>query len=71
MYRIINETEGIEIRIDEDELNIVDDIYIDTRYPSGLGLLPSGFPTKEVATEVLKIAKRIYDKVFFYLNRDE
>jgi len=72
LYRIINETaEGIEIRIDEDELNIVDDIYIDTRYPSGLGLLPSGFPTKEVATEVLEIAKRIYDKVFLSLNRDE
>ena len=72
LYRIINETaEGIENRIDEDELNIVDDIYIDMRYPSGLGLLPSGFPTKEVATEVLEIAKRIYDKVFLYLNRDE
>lgn len=71
LFGIINENKEIDIDIDENTLNMVDDIYIDTRYPSGLGLLPSGFPSKEMAAEVLKIAKNVYDNVFLYLNRDE
>ncbi|MFQ5842630.1 MAG: HEPN domain-containing protein [Thermodesulfobacteriota bacterium] len=37
-----------------------DAVYIDTRYPSGIGLLPSGFPTKEDAQGLLKIAEKVY-----------
>ncbi|WDN87057.1 hypothetical protein BuS5_00025 [Desulfosarcina sp. BuS5] len=61
LYGIINEKIELKFTIDEDHLNLIDDIYIDTRYPSGLGLLPSGFPSKEEAIEVLNIAKNIYD----------
>lgn len=69
LFGIITENIELEFKIDEDALNLVDDIYIDTRYPSGLGLLPSGFPSKEEAAEVLKIAKNIYDNVLLYLGR--
>ena len=69
LYGIINEKIELEFAIDEDDLNHIDDIYIDTRYPSGLGLLPSGFPSKEEAFEVLNIARNIYDNIFLYLSR--
>ncbi|UCF84377.1 MAG: HEPN domain-containing protein [Desulfobacteraceae bacterium] len=70
LFGVITENIELEFKIDEDALNLVDDIYIDTRYPSGLGLLPSGFPSKEEAAEVLKIAKNIYDNVLLYLGRE-
>ncbi len=70
LFGIITENIELGYKIDENSLNLVDDIYIDTRYPSGLGLLPTGFPSKEEAAEVLKIAKDIYAKVILYLNRE-
>jgi len=39
---------------------VEDNTYADTRYPGSFGLLPSGFPTKEQAREILKIAERVY-----------
>jgi HEPN domain-containing protein len=54
------EEAGISLSLDEDELDLLDAVYIDTRYPSGIGLLPSGFPTKEDAYGLLKIAEKVY-----------
>ena len=59
---LVMEEAGISINLGEDELDLVDAVYIDTRYPSGLGLLSSGFPTKEDAREILVIAEKIYKK---------
>jgi HEPN domain-containing protein len=59
---LVMEEAGISLNLDEDELDLVDAVYIDTRYPSGLGLLPSGYPTREDAREILRIAERIYDE---------
>jgi HEPN domain-containing protein len=42
---LVMEEAGISLNLDEDELDLVDAVYIDTRYPSGLGLLPFGFPS--------------------------
>ncbi len=70
LFGFITENLELGFEIDEDALNLVDDIYIDTRYPSGLGLLPAGFPSKEEADEVLRIAKKIYVNVLLYLNRE-
>jgi len=70
LFGIITENLELGFEIDEDALNLVDDIYIDTRYPSGLGLLPTGFPSQEEANEVLKIAKKVYDNVLLYLDKE-
>jgi len=66
LFGIISENIELELNIDESTLNLVDDIYIDTRYPSGIGLLPSGLPSKDEAVEVLNIAQKIYDQVRLY-----
>ena len=57
---LVTEEAGISLRLDEDELDLVDAVYIDTRYPSGLGLLLSGFPTREDARDILRIAEKVY-----------
>lgn len=62
LHSLVTEEAGISLTPYEDELDLVDAVYIDTRYPSGLGLLPSGFPTKEDAKEILGIAEKLYDE---------
>ena len=50
----------LKIELSSDiELNKIDDIYIDSRYPNSIGLLPTGFPTTENANEIFLIAKKI------------
>jgi len=64
---LVMEEAGTSLNLDEDELDLVDAVYIDTRYPSGLGLLPSGFPTREDAREILRIAERVYNETSEHL----
>jgi HEPN domain-containing protein len=69
LYGIVCEKVTPGIKLDDNNLNLIDDIYIETRYPRGLGLLPSGFPTKETAMEVLKITQSIYDNTLELLSK--
>lgn len=57
------------IIVDDDELNLIDDVYIDSRYPNELGLLPDGFPTSEQAEKVYNIAENIFNQVHQILSR--
>ena len=49
--------------ITADELDFIDDVYIDTRYPSNFGLLPSGFPKKTEANFLFAIAEKSYGAI--------
>jgi HEPN domain-containing protein len=46
LYGIILES-GILITIDENILAEINDVYIETRYPPDLGLMPNGIPSEE------------------------
>ena len=35
------------LQFELDELRMIDEIYIDSRYPADIGLLPGGFPNQE------------------------
>lgn len=61
LYGLIKEL--ISIDVDLAILTDLDDLYIESRYPGELGLLPGGKPTLEDAREFFEIAKRIYDQV--------
>jgi HEPN domain-containing protein len=63
LHSLLAEKTRISLAITEDELDLVDAVYIDARYPSGIGLLPSGFPTKDDARELLQIAEKTYREV--------
>ena len=54
--------------IDQDELGLLDDIYIDSRYPGEIGLMPNGFPSKSDAKNVLRITEKVYHSVSQYFN---
>jgi HEPN domain-containing protein len=60
LQSLLKETSPESFLATEDALDLVDAVYIDTRYPSGIGLLPSRFPTKEDAQELLRIAEEVH-----------
>jgi len=59
---IIEEHIGVSFVVQKNELDMIDLVYIDTRYPSGLGLLPSGFPTDKEAKKCVESAEKVYSE---------
>jgi HEPN domain-containing protein len=68
LHSLLKENSPISLSVTEDELDLVDAVYIDSRYPSGIGLLPSGFPTKEDARELLRIAEQVHAETALRLS---
>ncbi len=60
LYSLITENTDITLPVTGDELDFTDDVYIDTRYPGNLALLPSGFPGKDEARLLFDIAEKLY-----------
>ena len=46
--------------VSQDMLDLLDDLYIDARYPGEMGLLPAGIPTIEEAAEVYRFALTLH-----------
>jgi len=46
-----------------DMLTDLDDLYIESRYPGDLGLLPHGKPTKDESSEFFEFAQSVFDMV--------
>ena len=53
-----------EFEIDEEILLVLDDLYIDARYPGDFGLLPDGMPSLEHAKKFYRFAEDVY----FYVS---
>jgi HEPN domain-containing protein len=68
LIRIYGIIEGV-ISINEDMLAKLNEIYIDVRYPAGMGLLPDGVPTVEEAKGFVKFAKSLYQLVLNSLSK--
>jgi len=52
-------------------LDALNDLYIDSRYPGDMGLLPYGKPTLEDAKEFYEFAKSVFDRVCGILDIDK
>ncbi len=52
---------------------MLDDLYIDARYPGDFGLLPNGQPTLENAKEFYEFAEKVFVKIcdLIGMNKDE
>ncbi|WP_456324126.1 HEPN domain-containing protein [Desulfonauticus submarinus] len=60
---------GITFRgIDENILLEVNEVYIDSRYPCEVGLMPYGLPSLEKVKEFYILAKKIYKQIVKKLN---
>jgi HEPN domain-containing protein len=57
-----------EINVSDDDLGLLSSIYIQSRYPSELGLLPSGIPTRKDAEHVFNIASQIFSEIKSHLK---
>jgi HEPN domain-containing protein len=53
----------LEVDTDPNLIPMLDKLYIDSRYPGDLGLLPEGKPTPEYSKSFHDFAERIYEKV--------
>jgi len=54
---MINEIK--DLGIDEKKLMVINEVYIDSRYPGDLGLMPDGMPTNEQVKEFIKYVNEI------------
>lgn len=57
---------GIDVNIEQ--LNIIDEIYIDFRYPTAIGLLPDGFPSLKKAKEIFDMTSSIIEEILNYFE---
>lgn len=53
----------LEIEPDPVLIPMLDKLYIDSRYPGDLGLLPEGKPTPEYSDKFHILAKNMYEKI--------
>lgn len=70
--KTLSERVGIDLSScdhSEDYLHLLDELYIESRYPGDFGLLPNGKPTLEDAQEFYAFAKSIYTTVQNTLNQ--
>lgn len=59
----------IELHVDQEIFDQLNELYIDSRYPMDLGLLPEGKPSKEIAEKFFNIATEIHEKIREYLAK--
>lgn len=52
-------SQHIDSKISLEELEFIDSVYTESRYPATLGLLPNGQPTKEDVKRAIDIVRRI------------
>ena len=58
----------IEFDVDQNIFDQINELYIDSRYPTELGLLPSGKPSKKIAENFFSTATEIYEEIKKYLS---
>ncbi len=68
LYSLLPKKATENMTIEEDELDRIDQVYIDSRYPADLGLLPSGIPTQKEAEQIYNLAENISRHIFNFLN---
>jgi HEPN domain-containing protein len=54
---MINEIKNVGI--DEEKLIIINEVYIESRYPGEIGLMPDGIPTIDQVNEFMDYAKEV------------
>ncbi len=61
LENLYNKVKGqLQSKLNTDILIILDQLYIDARYPGELGLLPNGKPSVDEASAFYDVAKEVY-----------
>ena len=56
------------IQFDEDKMTLLNKLYIESRYPGELGLLPDGKPSPQTAKDFYEYAKKIHNEAKNWLS---
>jgi HEPN domain-containing protein len=67
--KLISNFDGL-ILYDKELVKLLDSLYIESRYPGDMGLLPYGKPTLEDAKKFYEFANEVFDKVCEILGVD-
>jgi len=59
LHKICEDLCGIKLKIDEEALLFLNDVYIESRYPADFGMLPSGQSGEEEAIKSYSYAKKV------------
>ena len=70
LHKICEDLFGEKIEIDNEKIILLNDVYIDSRYPADFGVLPSGQPGEQEANMAYSHAKDI-DTVLRPLVREQ
>jgi len=70
LNKLFNECKNQIGLTDSQIVNKLDKLYIDSRYPGDMGLLPYGKPTLEDAKEFYDFALEVFERVCDILNID-
>jgi HEPN domain-containing protein len=54
----------VKLQIDLDMIILLDQLYLDSRYPGELGLLPDGYPSLDQANGFYEFAAEIFKTVY-------
>jgi HEPN domain-containing protein len=66
---IILAEKGIKVDIQEDERDLIDSIYLPSKYPIG-GILPDFDPDMQTCKQCVAVAERVRDSVRSFISRD-
>jgi len=56
--------------LDEEMMSLLDGLYVESRYPGDMGLLPQGKPTLDDAREFHAFARNVFEQVCLTLGGD-
>ena len=59
---------GMKVNIEEDECDLIDSIYLPSKYPVG-GVLPDFEPDMQICVQCLAVAKRVRDSASGLLSK--
>jgi HEPN domain-containing protein len=58
----------LKLAINEEVLKKLNEVYIDSRYPSDVGLIPNGIPSSQTINDFLNFTKNLYKKIAEHLE---
>ena len=59
----------IQVDIDTNIFDQINELYIDSRYPTDLGILPEGKPSTQNARDFFCFAQKLYDNTQDIINK--
>jgi HEPN domain-containing protein len=71
LNKLFSLSDNIDVESKFDLIQLLDSLYVESRYPGDIGLLPHGKPTLKDAKEFYDFAKDIFERICTLLDIDD